>query len=245
MSAKTLDPQIKNAPPFLHKYYYGYDPELYKEITILYNSCPSIQVKRKTALKYAKMAQERDLEDKKNEERAKYRGYEFIDFDGIAAGVFESEEAFKKEFRKHIQALVLRISHAYHYAADEVRILVRGYDPYTNVPNTILRSWSYVSVARELEKNTQACLDQLSNSVWKVLMDHDDRNVQKRSIKGWSVFGNNNEHTLFFIDFKYDDNLEKLIELETEQRKEEEMKKRRLPDAMGYGGTSGKYYTGD
>lgn len=244
MSALTLDPQIKNAPKYLHRFYHGYTPELYKEICDFYRNCPSIDVKRKTALKYAKLAQERDLENKVSEERSKYRGYEFINFDGLAKGVFRDQDVFVNEFKRHIQALLLRLGHVYHYAADEVKILVRGYDPYNNRMNTILKSWDYTSMAREIARGTAMTAEDYARSVWQALMKNDTQNIQKRTIRGWSVFGNNNEKTLYFIDFSYDQNLDKLVDAENERRNNAELMKNQSPDAMGYGGRSGRY-TGD
>ena len=78
MSALKLDPQEVNAPKYLKKYYHGYTPELYKEIFDLWKKCRRIDIKRWTALDYAKRAQEKSLEELKEKEFDKYRDYTFI-----------------------------------------------------------------------------------------------------------------------------------------------------------------------
>ena len=244
MSALKLKPQEKYAPKWLKKYYHGYDPELYKEIVELYRKCPYINIKRHTALEYAKMAQEEDLENKKEIERSKYRGYTFINFEDGWGNYFKSKEIFCNEFQKHIKALLLHLGHTFNYAINDVKIFVNGYNPYTNRMDQNLDRWNLATLLKELERGTIYSYETLAESVWRHLMDKDDKNIQKRAISGWKIYGNSGEKPFFTIEFLYDPALPDLIKEEEARRAEEYRKNHPTPDEMGYHGGPG-HYTGD
>lgn len=244
MSALKLIPQEKNAPKWLRKYYHGYDPDLYREIVRLYRECPHIDIKRHTALEYAKRAQEEDLETKREAEKSKYRGYTFIEFEDGWGKSFKSEDIFCNEFKKHLKALILHLSNTFNYASSEVKIHVKGYNPSANRPESNLKSWSFNSLVKELDRGTIYTYETLAKSVWDLLMRHDDKNIQKRTISGWKIYGGDGESPFFYIKFLYDPALGALIAEENDRRTEEYRKSHPTPDSMGYHGGP-DHYTGD
>jgi len=243
MSALKLDPQEENAPKYLRKYYHGYTPELYKEIVDLWRGCRSIDVKRKTALEYAKRAQEKDLENKKEAEFSKYRGYSFINFEDGWQKFLKDESSFVQEFHKHIKALMLHLVSNFEYAKKDVSIEVKGYNPHTNIPNTSLTNWKLDELDAELQRGTIKTYQSVSRDVWNLLMHNDVHNIQKRTIEGWKIYGDNSGKR-FYIEFLYDPCLPDLIKQERELRAEEYKKNHPTPDDMGYGGGPG-HFTGD
>ena len=243
MSALKLEPQEKYAPKYLRIYYHGYTPELYKEIVNLWRKCKSIDVKRKTALEYAKRAQEKDLENKKEAELSKYRGYTFITFEDGWQKYFKNEEDFVNEIKKHLKALILHLVSNFKYASKDVEIIIKGYNPHTNIPDTSLTDWKLDELYAELQRGNIKTYSSVAKDIWYILMHNDDHNIQKRTIEGWKIYGDNSGKR-FYIDFLYDPCLPELIKQERELRAEEYKKNHPTPDDMGYGGGPG-HYTGD
>lgn len=243
MSALKLDPQEINAPKYLKKYYHGYTPELYKEIFDLWKSCRRVDIKRWTALDYAKRAQEKSLEELKEKEFDKYRDYTFIKVEDGWQKNFKSEEVFVNEFKKHINALVIHLKHNFVYSARDVIIEVRGYNPGSNRSKAELEKWNLNTLLNELERGTTYTYETLAKWTWKDLMKNDDMNIQKRMIEGWEIFSDHSGKR-FYIDFLYDPALDATIKQEQERRTEEYMKNHPQPDAYGYHGGPG-HYTGD
>jgi len=243
MSALKLEPQEEYAPKYLRIYYHGYTPELYKEIVNLWRKCKSIDVKRKTALEYAKKAQEKDLENKKEAEFSKYRGYTFITFEDGWQKHLKDEGSFTQEFSKHVKALILHLVNNFVYAKGDVEIIVKGYNSLTNIPDTTLTSWKLTELYAELTRGTIMNYNSVARGVWNSLMHNDKHNIQKRTVEGWKIYGDNSGKR-FYIDFLYDPCLPELIKQERELRAEEYRKNHPTPDDMGYNGGPG-HYTGD
>ena len=245
MSAlKILPPKKEYAPKYLHKFYDGYDPKLYAQIVKWWRECSRMDIKRFTALDYAKRAQEYDLEQKQEAEKAKYRGRTFIEVNDGWQEFFRSKEDFVSEFQKHLKALLLHLSTTFQYARKEVVVMVKGYNAYTNTPDQELWSKSLTDLIHGANHvDLFESVERVSGDIWDALMRGDDAHVQKRAIAGWKIYTHSKD-TLFIIEFLYDPVLPDLIKEEEKRRYEEYHKNDRTANAMGYGGKPGSY-TGD
>lgn len=246
MSAlKILPPKKEYAPKYLHKFYDGYDPKLYAEIVAWWKKCSMMDKKRFTALDYAKKAQEYDLQQKQEAEKSKYRGRTFIEVKDSWQKFFKSKEVFVAEFKRHIQALLVHLSSTFVYAKREVKVMVKGYCPLSNMPDQEIWHKSLTDLIHGVKDHELfESVERISEDIWDALMREDNSHIQKRSIEGWKIYTCPTNDTLFIIEFLYDPALYELIKEERKRKADEYKKKNPQPDEYGYHGKSGRY-TGD